>query len=55
MILSILKYPSLAETLRRVSAQEIRELTWEEAARKCVRLYYDAASTSGAPERKRPL
>lgn len=55
MILSVLKYPSLADTLRRVSAEEIRGLTWEEAARKCVRLYYDAASTNAASERKRPL
>jgi len=41
MIVSILRYPRLAETLRRVSAEEIMGLTWEEAARKCIRLYYD--------------
>jgi len=42
MIVSILRYPALADMLRRESAAEIRGLTWDEAARKCIRFYYDA-------------
>jgi glycogen(starch) synthase len=55
MIVSVLRYPSLAETLRRVSANEIRGLTWEEAARKCIRLYYDATARNGAAPRTCPV
>ena len=47
MIVSVLTYPRLAETLRRESAAEIKELTWDVAARKCVRSYYDALKASG--------
>jgi glycogen(starch) synthase len=53
MIVSILRYPLLAETLRRVSTEEIRGLTWEEAARKCIRLYYDTMAIDGG--RTRPF
>jgi glycosyltransferase involved in cell wall biosynthesis len=55
MIVSILRYPALAETLRRVSAAEIRGVTWEEAARKCIRLYHDATRTTGAGLRPFPV
>jgi glycogen(starch) synthase len=51
MIVSVLRYPSLAETLRRASAAEISGLTWEEAARKCIRLYYDATAKGNANPR----
>jgi glycogen(starch) synthase len=51
MIVSVLKYPALAETLRRASAAEISGLTWEEAARKCIRLYYDATVNGFANSR----
>jgi glycogen(starch) synthase len=47
MIVSVLTYPRLAETLRRESAAEIRGLTWDVAARKCMRSYYDALNTGG--------
>ncbi|NIM19165.1 MAG: glycosyltransferase [Candidatus Latescibacteria bacterium] len=46
MIVSVLKYPHLAETLRRESAAEIRGLTWDAAARKCISSYYDALKHS---------
>ncbi|MEJ2719853.1 MAG: glycosyltransferase family 4 protein [bacterium] len=42
MIVSVLRYPRLAETLRRVSASEIRGLTWDVAARRCISSYYEA-------------
>jgi glycosyltransferase involved in cell wall biosynthesis len=48
MIVAVLKYPGLADTLRRESADEIKGLTWEAAARKCIRVYYDALKGSGS-------
>ncbi len=47
MIVSVLKHPGLAEMLRRESAAEIRGLSWDEAARKCIRSYYDAMRDNG--------
>jgi glycogen(starch) synthase len=44
MISSVLEQPSLAEMLRREGAKEIRDLTWDEAAKKCIRFYHDAIS-----------
>lgn len=38
-ILAVLNRPGLAESLRREGAREIRSLTWESAARKCLRVY----------------
>ncbi len=50
MIVSVLSYPRLAETLRRQGTAEINGLTWDVAARKCMGLYYDALKhTNGAP------
>jgi len=51
MIVSVLRYPALAETMRRASAVEISGLTWEAAARKCIRLYYDATANGGSNSR----
>jgi glycogen(starch) synthase len=51
MIISILKYPALADMLRRESAAELKELTWQEAARKCIRFYYDALVRNSGPPR----
>jgi glycogen(starch) synthase len=42
MIVSVLNYPLLAQSLRRASAAEIAGLTWDVAARKCIGYYYDA-------------
>jgi len=44
MIASVLEHPSLADALRREGAKEIRALTWDEAAKKCIRFYHDAIS-----------
>jgi glycogen synthase len=52
MIVAVLHYPGLADTLRRESLYEIEGLTWEAAARKCIRLYYDALTGKG-PRRLR--
>jgi glycosyltransferase involved in cell wall biosynthesis len=54
MIVAVLHYPGLADTLRRESLFEIEGLTWEAAARKCIRLYYDALTGKG-PRRVRLL
>ena len=54
MIVAVLHYPGLADTLRRESLFEIEGLTWEAAARKCIRLYYDALTGKG-PRRIRLL
>jgi glycosyltransferase involved in cell wall biosynthesis len=47
MIVSVLKHPGLAEMLRRESAAEIRGLSWDDAARKCVKSYYEAVKNNG--------
>jgi glycogen(starch) synthase len=47
MIVAVLHYPGLADTLRREGLYEIEGLTWEAAARKCIRLYYDALTGKG--------
>jgi glycogen(starch) synthase len=44
MIVAVLEHPSLAEALRRESAREIRGLTWDEAARKCMKFYHDVVA-----------
>jgi len=47
MIVSVLTNPRLAETLRRESAAEISTVSWDVAARKCIRSYYDALKDGG--------
>ncbi len=41
-IIAVLRYPPLRNTLRRNGAMELRHLTWEGAARKCVEVYDEA-------------
>jgi glycogen synthase len=43
MIVMILRSPALAEALRQQAAEEIRALTWDVAAEKCVRVYHETA------------
>lgn len=38
-IVTVLKYPAMAQTMRRCGRIEIRTLTWEKTARKCVEVY----------------
>lgn len=40
-ILAILRHPQLSEAVSRSGADEIRPLTWDEAARKCVGVYQE--------------
>lgn len=40
MILLVLRHRALADMLRRQARAEVRGLTWDEAARRCLRLYY---------------
>ncbi len=51
MIDSVLRYPGLAAGLRREAYAEILKLTWDEAARKCLRLYRQHVSGRGRSER----
>lgn len=43
-IIAVLRHPPLRNTLKRNGAMELRHLTWEGAARKCVEVYEEAAS-----------
>jgi glycogen(starch) synthase len=43
-ILAVLKHPELAEHLRQRAYEEIRPLTWDAAARKCLDVYREALS-----------
>lgn len=45
-ICSILKYKSLSTTLAKNSAAEIREITWNEAARKLKKLYHELTTSN---------
>jgi len=46
MIVALLERPALADKLRRESIDEVRGLTWENAARKCIHSYHDAIRNS---------
>ena len=48
MIVAVLRSPSLAEMLRRESAEELRESTWDRAARSCVDIYHKMIEQGGA-------
>ena len=49
-IIAILKHPPLSQTLRAHGEMELRKLTWEGAARKCVEAYQQAVdAVQGAP------
>lgn len=39
MIVAVLKYKSLRTTLRKKGAKEVKRITWDEAAKKCVDIY----------------
>jgi glycogen(starch) synthase len=47
MIVSVLTYRRLAETLSRESAAEIKGLTWDAAAHQCISTYYEALKNGG--------
>lgn len=50
-ICTILRYRSLANTLRTNGANEINQITWEKAARKLTKLYYDLSKKHEKPEK----
>ncbi len=43
-IIAVLRYPSLADTLRKQADLELRKLTWDGAAQKCQDIYRSAAA-----------
>jgi glycosyltransferase involved in cell wall biosynthesis len=47
-IVAVLRHPPLGQTLREHGAFELRRLTWDGAAAKCVQVYGRALSTVGA-------
>lgn len=42
-IIAVLRHPSLSSTLREHADIEVRKLSWDDAARKCLRVYENAA------------
>ncbi|HEX8041523.1 MAG TPA: glycosyltransferase, partial [Chryseosolibacter sp.] len=40
-ICNVLRFRSLANTLRKNSSEQIKEITWDKAAKKLTRLYYE--------------
>jgi glycosyltransferase involved in cell wall biosynthesis len=49
-IVNILSDKTLADKLIKDGQEEIRLLTWEVAARKCLAVYHEAVATAGLPE-----
>jgi glycosyltransferase involved in cell wall biosynthesis len=47
-VIAVLRHPALRRTLREQSAGEIRGLSWDEAARRCVEVYRRAGAGVGA-------
>ncbi|MCC6909310.1 MAG: glycosyltransferase [Phycisphaerales bacterium] len=50
-IIAVLRHPPLRNTLKRNGAMELRLLTWDGAARKCVEVYHEAVA---AMQRRKP-
>ncbi len=50
-IIAVLRHPPLRNTLKRNGAMELRHLTWEGAARKCVEVYEEAVAAMGRAAR----
>jgi len=46
-IVAVLKYPPLSKTLRQHGAFEVRRLTWDGAAEKCIKAYTRAGAHAG--------
>ncbi len=47
-IVAVLKYPALSQTLRRHGDFELRGLTWDGAAARCIKVYADAIASHKA-------
>ena len=45
-IVAVLRYPALSQTLREHGEFELRGLTWDGAAQRCVRIYREALARS---------
>ena len=52
---SVLRFKSLAETLKKNGAEEVRSITWDKAAKKLITLYHELTSKHEKPENNRPL
>ncbi len=48
-IIAVLKHPPLSQTLRSQADLEVRKLTWEDAARKCVSVYSEVRAEMTHP------
>ncbi|MHB1157930.1 MAG: glycosyltransferase [Phycisphaerales bacterium] len=48
-IIAVIKHPPLSQTLREHADFEIRKLTWDGAADKCVRVYHEAIDAMNEP------
>lgn len=50
-ICDVLRFKSLANTLRKNGAEELKNITWNKAAKKLIELYYDLTSKHEKPEK----
>jgi len=49
-ICNVLRYKSLANTLKKNSAEEIKTITWDKAAKKIINLYYELSNRHENPK-----
>ncbi len=54
-ICNVLRFKSLANTLRTNGAEEVRHITWDKAAKKLTTLYYELSCQHEKSEKSRPL
>ncbi len=54
-IIAVLRHPPLSQTLREHGSFEIRKLTWDGAAQKCIKSYAMAAEQMAGRPAARPL
>lgn len=54
-ICNVLRFKSLANTLKKNGAEEIKKITWDKAAKKLTTLYYELSQKHGKREKSDPL
>jgi glycosyltransferase involved in cell wall biosynthesis len=50
-ICNVLRFKSLANTLKKNGSEQIKDITWDKAARKLTTLYYELSSKHEKPEK----
>ena len=49
MIIAVLRHPPLSQTLRHHGQMELHRLTWDEAAKRCIKTYEAAIAQRRLP------